>query len=331
MDLSRLISIVFLSLSLCACSSGGKSGGGGVDIIRYDKTQYEYIEFNSFDANQRMKSDYYPMTKLLVEDILEIGSITDDDIQVKFREYYSDSLLLQLIDDVEAKFDDVSDIERQLTKAFASLHRQLPGVPIPKVYSQLSALNESIIMADTLLGISLDKYMGADYPLYKSFYYSYQRRSMEPDRIDNDCIVSLMRSAYPFDRGQSINLCNLMIHYGRLAYVSAKVLDITLREQLDFTEDEWQWCEQHEKEIFRYVLEHGHLYSTNFMVLRKYLRPSPYVPYFGKHSPSCLGIWIGARIIESYVSGNDVSLNDLMNITNYKHLLINSHYLNLFV
>ena len=154
---------------------------------------------------------------------------------------------------------------------------------------------------------------------------------MEPDRIDNDCIVSLMRSAYPFDRGQSINLCNLMIHYGRLAYVSAKVLDITLREQLDFTEDEWQWCEQHEKEIFRYVLEHGHLYSTNFMVLRKYLRPSPYVPYFGKHSPSCLGIWIGARIIESYVSGNDVSLNDLMNITNYKHLLINSHYLNLFV
>ena len=129
MDLSRLISIVILSLSLCACSSGGKSGGGGVDIIRYDKTQYEYIEFNSFDANQRMKSDYYPMTKLLVEDILEIGSITDDDIQVKFREYYSDSLLLQLIDDVEAKFDDVSQ-SSWLTHCWASALTNIWGLTI---------------------------------------------------------------------------------------------------------------------------------------------------------------------------------------------------------
>lgn len=316
---------------LAACKPGQRGDDKMVDIIRYDKTQYEYIEFNSFDATQKMKSDYYQMTKMLVEDILEIGSIADDDIQVKFRKYYSDTLLLKLNEDVENKFEDLTLIERDLGKAFASLHEHLPAVVIPRVYTQLSALNESIIVADTLLGISLDKYMGADYPLYKMFYYSYQRKSMDPDRIDNDCVMSLLSSTYPFDREQTPNLCNLMLHFGRITYVTARITGVSLQEQLDYSDDEWKWCKDNEKAIFMYVLENNHFYSTDFMVLRKYLKPSPYVPFFGKQSPAMLGFWIGARIIESYVEHNNVSLQDLMSIGNYNILFTNSHYLNLYV
>lgn len=326
-----LLATLLLLLSLCSCHFGGQGDDSKVNIIRFDKTQYEYIEFNSFDATQRMKSDYYPMTKLLVENILDIGSIADDGIQVKFREYYSDSLLMQLMDDVESKFEDISTIEADLGKAFKSLGEELPDVAIPQVYAQLSALNESIIVSDTLLGISLDKYMGADYPLYKFFYYSYQRKSMSPDRIDNDCLVSLIGSDYPYDLEQTPNLCNLMVHLGRLHYVTAKVLGVDLQEQLDYTDNEWQWCVDNERDIFRFIIENNQLYSTDFMVLRKYLKPSPYVQYFGKQSPSRLGVWIGARIVEAYVKRNNIPLRDLMDMGNYGAIFANSHYLNAIV
>ena len=61
-----------------------------------------------------------------------------------------------------------------LNKGFRKLKKEVPGTKVPFVYSQISAFNESIILVDTLLGISLDKYMGEDYPLYKRFYYDYQ-------------------------------------------------------------------------------------------------------------------------------------------------------------
>ena len=36
-----------------------------------------------------------------------------------------------------------------------------------------------------------------DYPLYKRFYYDYQCRSMEPDRIVPDCFTFYLLSQYP--------------------------------------------------------------------------------------------------------------------------------------
>ena len=45
---------------------------------------------------------------------------------------------------------------------------------IPMIYTQISAFNESIVLSDSVLGISLDKYMGEDYPLYKRFFFKFR-------------------------------------------------------------------------------------------------------------------------------------------------------------
>ncbi len=326
------MSITLLAmLLLCACSQGKQRSANHIDILRYDKTQYEYIEFHSFDAAQKMKSEYYPMTKLLVEDILRIGSIADDDVLAKLRDYYADSLLVRLVEDAQNKFTDITAIENDVGQAFASLAKHLPAVRIPRVYTQLTALNESIIVADTLLGISLDKYMGADYPLYPMFYYAYQRKTMTPERIGNDCVMSLLGSSYPFDKRQMPNLCNLMLHFGRIAYATAQITGAGLQEHLGYSDEEWKWCIENEKNIFIYMLEHGHFRSVDYMVLRKYMEPAPYVQFFGKQSPAMLGHWVGARIIEAYVEASGASLEDLMNVNNYNTLFANSRYLNMFV
>lgn len=49
--------------------------------------------------------------------------------------------------------------KKDLAKDFET-EKEVPDTKVPFIYSQVSAFNESIILVDSLLGISLDKYMG---------------------------------------------------------------------------------------------------------------------------------------------------------------------------
>lgn len=62
--------------------------------------------------------------------------------------------------DVEAKYPNLDEVEKGLSKGFRKLKKEVPDTKVPFIYSQVSAFNESIILVDSLLGISLDKYMG---------------------------------------------------------------------------------------------------------------------------------------------------------------------------
>ena len=53
---------------------------------------------------------------------------------------------------------------------------------MPEVYTQVGAFDQSIIVANDMLGISLDKYLGADYPLYRKFGYGTVADHAEKDR-----------------------------------------------------------------------------------------------------------------------------------------------------
>lgn len=181
--------LVVCLVALSSCQWDGKSGNTAdvdVRVARYDRLQYEYVTMNSFSALQKMNTDYPQVTKLLIEDVLAIGEVDDMKINDRMLEYYSDSTLLTLMHDAEEKFKDLGWVEEKLTKGFKRLKKEVPALFVPHFYAQIAALNQSVVVGDSILGFSIDKYMGADYPLYKRFYYDYQCRSMEPDRIVPD-------------------------------------------------------------------------------------------------------------------------------------------------
>lgn len=123
---------------------------------------------NSFFSLQRMNTEFAQETRLLVEDVLDLGSVNMLDMNERLCTYFSDSILVHLMEDVGEKFKDVSSIEENLTHGFKNLKKEIRELPVPKIYTQISALNQSIVVGDSILGISLDKYMGDDYPLYKN-------------------------------------------------------------------------------------------------------------------------------------------------------------------
>ncbi len=300
-----------------------------ISIHRYDKVQSEYINTNSFSALQKMNMEYQTPTKILIEDILELGQVSDDTITQKLRSYYSDSTLIRLVDDVEAQYTNLTELETTLTEAFKRLKAELPSLKIPTFYSQISAFNESIVVTDTLLGISLDKYMGADYPLYERFYHKYQRRTMESNRIAADCILSFLLSQYPIVYNDKTTLLDVMLHMGKLYYLTMEALEYNnISEVLSYTPDEEEWCEENQEKIWDTLVSKKQLNSSNINIICNLMEPAQYSKILGEKAPQLLGIWIGTNIIECYMINNkDTHMNALLSNSNSQRILKQSGYI----
>ena len=171
--------------------------------------------------------------------------------------------------------------------------------------------------------------MGEDYPLYKRFYYDYQCRSMRPERIVPDCFSFYLLSRYDMDYHEGTCLIDLMIHSGKINYVVQNLLDYdNIGEAMGYSKEENDWCRGNEKAIWDYICSNDHLHARDPMVFRYYMKPAPAVEMLGCQAPALIGIWVGARIVASYMKKHkDMKLKDLLEFTDYHTMLSESDYL----
>jgi len=169
-----------------------------VVIERFDRVEVPYLTMADFASLHQMRTDYPVQTRTLIENVLRLGPVNDPDINSRLLVYFQDSTLQVLIKDVEQQYENMDDLNRKLTEAFKRLDKMLPGIEIPQIYAQIGSLDQSIVVADSMLGISLDKYLGADYPAYLRYGYSEgQRRMMTREYIVPDCLGFYLLSLYP--------------------------------------------------------------------------------------------------------------------------------------
>jgi len=190
-------------------------------VERYDKIEAFFLASGDFSALQQMQTRYPVETRRLIEDVLQLGKVDDVNIKSRFYIYFQDSTLQALIAEVGRQYEDFSDLDEQLEDAFSRLNELVPGADIPKVYTQISSLDQSIVVDSGQLAISLDKYLGADYPLYHKFGYTDRQRSMmERDYIVPDCLGFYLLSLYSIP-----DTLNRDVHMGRIQHVVNTVLD----------------------------------------------------------------------------------------------------------
>ncbi|WP_369694741.1 hypothetical protein [Phocaeicola plebeius] len=152
----RLIFILLSIIVFSACRSDKQKDDfsfSGIKIARYDRLQYEATVQNSFFSLQRMNTEFSQETRLLIEEVLDLGSVDMVDMNDRLCAYFSDSILVHLMEDVGEKFKDVSNLEQHLTQGFSNLKKEIHELPVPQIYTQISALNQSVVVGDSILGI----------------------------------------------------------------------------------------------------------------------------------------------------------------------------------
>ena len=243
-------------------------------------------------------------------------------------EYYSDSTLLTLMHDAEEKFKDLGWVEEKLTKGFKRLKKEVPTLFVPHFYAQIAALNQSVVVGDSILGFSIDKYMGADYPLYKRIYYDYQCRSMEPDRIVPDCFTFYLLSQYPLPWQPGRTLLDMIMHRGKINWIVAHILGYeSFEKEMGYSEDEAEWCRKNKTSLWKTMVENGHLYATDPLVVRTYIRKDPFISIMGEKTPASIGVWMGILLIDEYMKKHpDMTIKDLLAKTDYHQMLAETDF-----
>lgn len=224
------ITIFFVSVLVCiGCDFKMQSveqehASLSVPIQRYDRLETRFLTTGDYSALQQMNTNYPRQTRTLLEDILALGEVNDASIHSRFLSLFQDTLLQEVITDVELKYANVDDLEKQLSAAFDQLRKWFPSMEMPHVYAQISALDQSIVVGGNMIGISLDKYLGSDYPLYDRFYSEQQKSTMKRSYIVPDCLCFYILSMYPLDGFEESSQEVRDIHMGRVMWVANKAM-----------------------------------------------------------------------------------------------------------
>jgi len=230
-----------------------------VAIERYDRIESLYLTTGDFSALQQMNTSYPQQTRTLIEDVLKIGRVNEPEINVKFLNFYQDTTLQALIASVEQQYADMDDVSSELNDAFARLRQMLPDVEMPQVYTQIGSLDQSIIVGNGMLGISLDKYLGRDFPLYLRPEYGYsdgQRRVMTREYIVPDCVGFYLLSLYPMTGEAEASQLNRDIHMGKIQWVVNRAMGRRVFNTL-YTRTVGNYMKRHPKESVDQLLRNS--------------------------------------------------------------------------
>ena len=198
-----------------------------VRIERYDRIESLYLTTGDYSALQQMNTVYPMQTRMLLEDVLLIGKVNDPEINTKFLHFFQDSVLQTMLRDVQEQYTDIEDLNEELTAAFGHLKEELPELEIPQIYTQIGSFDQSIIVGNNTLGISLDKYLGTDYPLYQKPQYGYSKSQLElmnRHYIVPDCIGFYLLSLYPMPQDRALSQQERDTHIGKILWVVNQAL-----------------------------------------------------------------------------------------------------------
>ena len=226
----KIYAILFLIMLLCVgCEwqlkpSSSDTEDVQVNIERYDRVEALYLTTGDYSALQQMNTSYPMQTRMLIEDMLHIGKVDDPEINTKFLHFFQDSTLQKLLSDVQRHYADLDDLNSELSVAFTHLKAELPDIEIPSVYAQIGSFDQSIVVGNGILGISLDKYLGSDYPFYRDNYTESQRNMMVRSMIVPDCLAFYILSLFPPSHHSEAKQADRDRYMGRIQWVVNHVI-----------------------------------------------------------------------------------------------------------
>jgi len=266
---------------------------------------------------------------LYAVNIMEMGEPGSDNYREFYDVYHNDADIANLYDSCEQTFLNTKELETSLTWAFHRLKHFFPKTTIPTVYMHISGYGQSIVSAPGMLSASLDKYLGADHPMYQVLYEPYQAQRMQPDKLLSDYMLGWIQSEFtPSDLIAQNRLLDYVLYEGKMIFLTSLILpDEPLERLFSFTPQQLEWCRENEKKMWDGLVEHQLLFTTDNQVMSRFIDEASTTSYFPKESPGCAIKWIGYRIIQQYMEQHPkASLQELLSIKDAQLLLNGSAY-----
>jgi len=230
---------------------------------------------------------------------------------------------------VEDEFSDFEKTAQQLNKSFKYFQYHFPEKKLPTIFAYVSGFNQSVVTAENIIGISLDKYLGRNCSFYQNLSTTpqYKIMNMYKEKLVSD--VAYAWGVTEFEgTNKATNLLGNMIHQGKLMYfVDALLPETPDSLKIGYTAKQLKWCTTNEAQMWISLVENKMLYSSKRMDIIRYTNDGPYTNGFPLESPARTAVWIGWQIVREYMKKHpETTLPELMQNSDYQEILNGSGY-----
>ena len=291
-----------------------------VDLLKLKQDQMQA-------AIPTLKSSYSEFFDIFTYRMIAIGGTEQPNFPELLYSFVSDSLIRKLELNVGQKIDTIQ-LRKELETAFKHYKYYFPEKEIPVVYTCISGFNQSVVISERLIGVSLDKYMGAKSPFYEQLGLPvYKRKNMIPAKMIPDMMQAWADAEWPKAEKDN-SLLSHMIQQGKVLYfMDAMLPDLNDTLKVGFTQKQLEFCRKTEAKMWTYLAEYKMLFTTDRMSIKRFIDDGPYTATFSEESPARTGVWLGWQIVRSYMKKNkEIKLSDLMSNTDYQSILNQSGY-----
>jgi gliding motility-associated lipoprotein GldB len=330
----NLVYLGLIVLLLNACTNNDKLDIDisdiqiNIEIKRLDKDLFEIDPGHIEEELEPIIEKYGDFFEMYNYRVINLGST----YYINYPEYLNGFITDYTMNSVYVKaaevFPDLTKLTSQLTEAFKYYKYYFPKKVVPEVYTYIGGFNQSIVVADNILAIGIDKYLGSECEFYDRLgIANYLQLSMNPENIPADAMRAW--AITEFEYNDSIdNLVNSIIHQGKILYfLDAVLLEYNDTLKIGFTEEEIKWCESNDKQMWDYLIDNKLLFSTDYKVINQHISPAPFTPGYPTDSPGRASIWMGWQIVRAYMQRNPkVTVSDLMYDDDYQKILSQSRY-----
>lgn len=226
----------------------------------------------------------------------------------------TDTIQEELDQEVLKFFPDFKGELQDLELLYKHIKFYYPKTKIPKVITVTSEVDyrNPVILADSLLLIALDTYLGSDHKFYQGIQRFYTQ-NFRKEQIDVDVAFAFAKKIIPPNRGR--RFIDEMIYHGKLLYLTENLLTTKpTHEIIGYKPNKLDWAKDNEVNIWTFFVENELLFSTDSKLLQRFINPGPFSKFylqFDAESPPRLGRYIGWQMVKAYMNKNNIPLQML--------------------
>lgn len=328
------LNLIFLGIICVLVSCNNKQEKPDISNVNLDLKFYRFdsVLFSLDPENIRtsiphLQKVYAPFYELFNQKIIEIGSATSIAYPEYLKTFLTDFVVNQAMQKTHEIYGSTINLELKIRESFKYYHYYFPSLPTPNVYTFISGFNHSIVTDNHVLGIGLDKYLGSKYEMYfKLGFPQYKTRFMIPERIPVDAMRGWAISEFPMSDSID-NLLSNMIYQGKILFLTQQTIpEIADTLLFGFTNEQNKFVQKNENQMWMYLVENKQLFTTDYMVIGRFIKEAPFTKDFSNASPGQAALWIGYKIVVKYMDNSGESIENLMKDLDYQKILRVSKY-----
>lgn len=298
-----------------------------ITIYRMDRILFEADTSRMKEINQKLIQEVGPLYDYYVAQMVQSGSVFDPAVHLYLNRFVTDSTMKAVVRKIDEKFGEFDELKQSSDSLFRHFKHYFPSNKFPDtlvVYN--SVFTNGVISTPSQIGVGAEMYLGPDNEIIKLLpgesFPQYFKKKMKATFLIRDIAESWLSTHYIQMSKEGDFLAHL-IYYGKIQYALNLLLPAyDDAKRLRFFPDELSWFEEHEEQVWKYLVEQKWIYSKDKKVIRNFFNEAPFTSGLPEGAPAKAGIYMGKKIVEDYMETHpETDLKTLFQLQDHQKIL----------